>query len=232
MKADNQKRRRFLKGSLLGLGSMAVGASVAEGGTKWTGASFLGGGNSLQLAQCSLTPSDVQGPFWANFALLRQDITEGFVGFPLTIFLQIKSASSCDPVVGAVVDIWHDDPEGRYSGFASEGTAGLTFLRGIQITDPNGFVRFDSIYPGWYPGRTPHLHVKVNPNAVQELTTQIYLDDDFSDRVYTHVPAYSARGSSPTKNSTDPFFNPDLKAKVYYDPVSRSIVAGMRIVIL
>ena len=74
-------------------------------------------------------------------------------------------AGSCAPIAGAMVDIWHTDGYGRYSGFRGQGsdgadTTGETFLRGTQVTDGDGLVEFETIYPGWYPGRTAHIHFK------------------------------------------------------------------------
>lgn len=202
------RRRDLLRGGA-GLGALSLGApalAAAQGEEQDSSLDFMAGG-------CTLTPSDVQGPFWLNLALLRQDITEGTVGYPLSIYIKLIDANTCAPINGGVVDLWHDDPDGRYSGFASEGTAGSSALRGIQITGMDGLVRFDTVYPGWYTGRTPHVHLKINPNAGSELTTQVYFEDEVSRRVYL-TPPYDTRGPSPVTNDTDAFFDSQLLAGV------------------
>jgi protocatechuate 3,4-dioxygenase beta subunit len=165
---------------------------------------------TLFAGTCPLTPPNVEGPYWLNLALLRRDITEGLQGLPLTVYLRIIDGTTCSPVSGAVADLWHDSPLGKYSGFASEGTLGLTYLRGIQVTGANGIVRFDTVFPGWYPGRTPHMHLKVNPSATTELTTQLYFEDHVHMQVYQNAAPYTTRGLSPTTNATDNFFNQQL----------------------
>lgn len=165
---------------------------------------------TLYAAACTPTPANVQGPYWLNLALLRRDITEGLQGLPLQIYLQIIDGNTCNPLAGATADLWQDSPLGKYSGFASQGTAGLTWLRGVQVANANGIVRFDSVFPGWYPGRTPHLHLKINPNAASELTTQLFFADNVHAQVYQNVVPYTTRGQSPTNNTNDNFFLPQL----------------------
>ena len=72
-------------------------------------------------------------------------------------------------------------------------TRGETFLRGTQLTDADGQVRFATIYPGWYPGRTPHIHFKVFLNATSLVTGQLYFPDDLSARIYAGVAPYNDR---------------------------------------
>ncbi len=239
---DSPRRRPLGRRDLLirggaGLGAAAFGAPALAGGSpdadipnsQGYEEGYRDEAASVMAGTCVLTPDDVQGPFWLNLALLRQDITEGMVGMPLTLYIKLVDASDCSPISGAVVDVWHDDPEGRYSGFAVEGTAGQTWLRGIQLTGLDGLVRFDTIYPGWYTGRTPHVHVKINPTSTQELTTQLYFDDDVSRRVY-ELPPYDLRGPSPTTNATDAFFQPELLTRLRARPGGgSSLICGMRI---
>ena len=192
-----------------------------------------------QAGTCTLTPSSITGPFWKNLALLRRDITEGHAGVPLDIFLKVVSGATCAPILGAVVDLWHVSPSGRYSGFASQGTAGQTFLRGIQITPANGIAHFRTVFPGWYAGRATHLHVKINPTQTTELTTQLYFDPAVTSSVYGLQP-YRPRGQNPTTNATDSFFLPQtvlparelkLAGMLLPFPGARRVVTGMTIVI-
>ena len=97
---------------------------------------------------------------------------------------------------------------GVYSGFANQGTQGQTFLRGVQTTDANGAMFFDTIYPGWYQGRATHIHLKVRPTGQSELTTQLYFRQRLTNRVYQTGP-YFAHGPNPTTNQTDSLFRPE-----------------------
>ncbi|TAH38083.1 MAG: hypothetical protein EYC70_05525 [Planctomycetota bacterium] len=179
---------------------------------------------------CRGTPSNIQGPFYLDLDLLRRDITEGKPGLALTLVYQVVRVADCSPIPGAVVDVWHNDALGSYSGFASQGTAGQTWLRGIQIADSHGLVLFDTIYPGWYPGRTTHVHVKVMPTMTTELTTQFYFEDFISNAVYLQLPPYDQKGPNPTSNDQDAFYTPETKMPWMRDPNGPlHLFAGLRI---
>jgi protocatechuate 3,4-dioxygenase beta subunit len=111
---------------------------------------------------CVLTPEQEEGPFYIDLARVRHDIVENRPGVPLALALTVVDANTCEPIRDAAVDIWHCDALGVYSGEPSEGSEGKTYLRGIQLTDGNGRADFATIYPGQYPGRTTHIHVKVH----------------------------------------------------------------------
>jgi len=111
---------------------------------------------------CVLTPGQEEGPFYIDLAKVRQDIVENRSGVPLALALSVVDSDTCEPIRDAAVDIWHCDALGVYSGEPSEGSEGETYLRGIQLTDGNGLAEFATIYPGQYPGRTTHIHVKVH----------------------------------------------------------------------
>ncbi|WP_053078677.1 intradiol ring-cleavage dioxygenase [Methylobacterium tarhaniae] len=148
-------------------------------------------------ATCLLTPQAVEGPFYLDPRLLRSDIREDREGTPLRVSLQVVSLRDCVALPAARVDLWHADAQGRYSGYSDQGergasTLGRTFLRGTQVADGAGRVAFRTIYPGWYPGRTPHLHVKVILGGRAALTGQIYFPDAVSEAVHGS-PAYAGR---------------------------------------
>ena len=164
-------------------------------------------------AVCVLTPSQTQGPYYLNLNLVRSDITEGLPGQATRLWVYVVRASDCAPLVNASVDVWHTDAIGRYSGIAQLGTAGLTFLRGIQFTDANGLAVFDTIYPGWYQGRTTHIHVKARPSGGAVLTSQMYFKQGLSNRVYSRSP-YAAHGPTSTTNSMDGLFIPETVMSV------------------
>jgi protocatechuate 3,4-dioxygenase beta subunit len=114
------------------------------------------------VPDCVLTPEQLEGPFYIDLAQVRQDIVEDRPGVPLALALTVVDASTCEPIRNAAVDVWHCDALGVYSGEPSEGSANTTYLRGIQMTDGNGLAEFATVYPGQYPGRTTHIHLKVH----------------------------------------------------------------------
>lgn len=161
---------------------------------------------------CTLLPQAVEGPFYFDPKLMRADIAEGHPGAPLRLELRLIETGPCTPLANARVDVWHADATGIYSGYAGQGrnreisTKGQTYLRGTQMTDADGRVTFMSVYPGWYPGRTPHIHIKVFLDDKSLLTGQIYFPDDFSARVYASRAPYNARSAQDTKNEADGIF--------------------------
>jgi protocatechuate 3,4-dioxygenase beta subunit len=190
----------------LGLSRLALARTVLEG----EGADpELEIGDLLDDAQmraiCVMTPGQTQGPYYLNLNLVRSDITEGLPGARTRLWIYVVQASNCAPIPNASVDLWHCDSQGRYSGVPSQGTGGQTFLRGVQFTDANGLATFETIYPGWYPGRTTHIHVKARPPASAVLTSQMYFKQALSNRVYARTP-YSVHGPTSTTNSMDGLF--------------------------
>lgn len=151
-------------------------------------------------ATCSVTPAETEGPFYLDVDKIRRDITEDRDGTSLRLALRVRDAGSCEPISDAVVDLWHADAEGQYSGV--QGDSG-TFLRGMQVTDADGITQFQTIYPGAYQGRTVHIHAKVHIDNSTALTTQLYFDDDLTDQIVSRSP-YGGRGR--TRNSEDSLF--------------------------
>jgi protocatechuate 3,4-dioxygenase beta subunit len=156
---------------------------------------------------CVITPETTEGPYYFDPALVRGDITEGRPGLPTRVRLQVVD-ESCQPLENARVDIWHCDAEGLYSGYTGQlggtDTSGEAFMRGTQFTAADGIAEFATVYPGWYPGRTPHIHFKVFLDETTLLTGQLFFPDDVSQRVYGSVAPYSARGGTQdTLNSDD-----------------------------
>jgi protocatechuate 3,4-dioxygenase beta subunit len=117
----------------------------------------------------------------------------------------VVDVSTCRAVRGAAVDIWHADAGGVYSGVAQEDTVEQTFLRGIQRTNASGLAAFRTIYPGWYPGRTVHIHVKVHVGGEVVHTGQLYFPDSVTDAVYRRAP-YSSRPGRNTRNTADSIY--------------------------
>lgn len=168
---------------------------------------------------CVATPEQTEGPYFVDEKLNRSDIrsdpVDGSVreGTPLALNLVIATVGGgrCTPLPGAMIDIWHCDVAGAYSDTRDSqfDTRGRKFLRGYQIADANGSVRFTTIYPGWYEGRAVHIHFKVRGTTAQkrgyEFTSQFYFDDAFSDRVFTREP-YVKRGRRAVRNERDGLF--------------------------
>jgi protocatechuate 3,4-dioxygenase beta subunit len=189
--------------SLLKLGSLLAGAT-ALGGWKVSDEAGAGpaGVASGEIA-CVLAPEATEGPFYLDDARVRRNITEGRPGSPLTLRLKVVDASSCRAIRGASVDVWHCDASGAYSGTGSE--ADERFLRGVQRTDAKGVAVFRTIYPGWYPGRTVHVHVLVHIAGNVVHTGQLYFPDTLTDAVFRRTP-YSRRPGRTTRNAADSIY--------------------------
>jgi protocatechuate 3,4-dioxygenase beta subunit len=161
-----------------GLAATAVGAGAwGTGLLRGDEAEAAGSGPAAVaagLVSCVLTPEMTEGPYYLDGGKVRRDIREGRPGVPLVLRTMVVDASTCRPVKGAAVDVWHCDAGGTYSGFAQEGAAGRTFLRGIQRTDVTGLARFTTVYPGWYEGRTVHIHVQVHIGGSVVHTGQLF----------------------------------------------------------
>ncbi len=185
---------------------------------------------------CILTPEAVEGPFYFDPKLVRVDVTEGRDGAALDLTLKIAEAATCSPLQNARVDIWQCDGLGVYSGYARQATGstqGETFLRGMQFSDEDGLVRFRTIYPGWYPGRTPHIHFKVLLDETSLVTGQLYFPDALTDTVYASRRPYRDRkGERDTRNGTDFIFAEGgvdtlLKLQQHGDAFAGSLIVGV-----
>jgi protocatechuate 3,4-dioxygenase beta subunit len=192
---DGQKLTR--RGSLAGFGGLLLAAL----GWRSTAAEAGPAGVASGAVACVLTPEQTEGPYYIAGEKLRRNITEGRPGVPLLLRLRVVDASTCRPIRGAAVDIWHADALGVYSGFGA-GRRNRTAMRGIQRTDRTGLARFRSVYPGWYQGRTVHIHVKVHLAGNVVHTGQLYFPDSVTDRVFRRKP-YSRRPRRSTRNAND-----------------------------
>ena len=164
---------------------------------------------AVALPACIARPAQTEGPYFVDENLNRSDLradTEGGAearaGVPLLLTFHVSqlNGADCTALEGAQVDVWHCDADGVYSDVGSAG--GHNFLRGYQLTDANGAASFTTIYPGWYPGRTAHIHFKVRTTAGLEFTSQVYFDDATSDAIYALAP-YNTRGERTTRNAND-----------------------------
>jgi protocatechuate 3,4-dioxygenase beta subunit len=189
-----------LVAAALGAGAWKAGAFADESiaATDGTGPAAVAAG----LVTCVLTPEQTEGPYYIAGDKVRRTITEGRAGVALTLRLTVVDASTCKPIKGAAVDVWHCDAAGIYSGVEAQNTVGQTFLRGIQKTNANGLATFQTIYPGWYRGRTVHIHVRVHIGGNIVHTGQLYFPDAVTDTVYERAP-YSSRPGRDTRNAPD-----------------------------
>jgi protocatechuate 3,4-dioxygenase beta subunit len=198
--------------SLLKLGGLLAGAAAVGGwriadsrsATDDAAASAGPVGVASGLVTCVLAPEATEGPYYIDGQKLRRDIREGRPGVPLTARLTVVDVSTCRAIRGAAVDIWHCDAGGVYSG-ATSGTEDDRFLRGVQRTDAKGLAIFKTIYPGWYSGRTVHIHVMVHIGGNVVHTGQLYFPDVLTDTVYRRSP-YNRRSGRTTRNAADSIY--------------------------
>ncbi len=217
------QRRRF---------TIALGATAAAGGLAWWQRNSIAralltsrenDGVTLTAndpVTCRLTPEQEEGPFFVR-APLRRDIREDRAGLTLELNLQVVRSDACTPVADALVEIWHCDAAGRYSGYPEDlsrnpvGTMlfvgndhvapvnDKTYLRGAQKTDAEGFARFTTILPGWYEPRVPHIHVKAFVGDTAYVTSQLYFPAPLTEAVYREHPDYAPYGASPYHAGND-----------------------------
>ncbi|MFC9678142.1 intradiol ring-cleavage dioxygenase [Streptomyces sp. NPDC056948] len=153
-------------------------------------------------AVCTLTKEMTEGPYYLDGQFVRSDISEDKTGIPLNLTLTVVDDDTCVPLKNALVEIWHSDALGEYSGFVGNNghdePDNGTFLRGGVLTDSNGVAKITSVYPGWYRGRCVHIHIKVHTDVTltpdgsftggEELHTgQLF----FSETITTRVAALS-----------------------------------------
>lgn len=193
----------------------ATGAVWLAGGSLFSGRAVAG----TVGTHCVVRPEQTGGPYFVDERLNRSDIrsdpTDGQVrpGTPLALMLLVSRFNSgdCQPLPGVQVDIWHCDAQGIYSDVQDPdfSTIGQKFLRGYQNTDARGEARFITIYPGWYPGRTVHVHFKIRTATVArrnfEFTSQLYFADEVTDHAHA-VPPYASKGLRTTRNQHDWIF--------------------------
>jgi len=187
-------------------------ASVAFG----TRALDAFGTDNADAATCVLTPEVTEGPYWIDTRLTRYDVREGRPGLPLVLQFAIVNAKTCRPIRNADVEIWHADASGEYSGFdgGSSGPGGpgggsgpqtkTRYLRGHQRSDALGKASFMTIFPGWYRGRTPHVHMKVHVGSADRVvhTGQVFFNEAIQASVY-RSGAYAGRGQPDTPHARD-----------------------------
>jgi protocatechuate 3,4-dioxygenase beta subunit len=196
-------------GVMLGCGGGAKTVTTTTTSTSSTGTSST---------SCTVTPEGEEGPYFVDDSATgfdRTDIRSNLDGsniqsgipFTLSIYTY-DSENSCAAMANVQVDIWHCNASGIYSAEDVEDTSGETWLRGYQITDANGLATFKTIIPGWYAGRTTHIHLRLRSTYDSTTTggtntTQLFFPQDVVDTINTTISPYSAEGTNPTTNASD-----------------------------
>ncbi len=195
-----------------------------------TGSGTDGGTSS---GSCSISPTETAGPFPTKSpsSLITNDIRSDRTGVPFSIKVIVNNRNNnCAALAGAIVDIWHCDKDGYYSeyggtGMQSANFQSVHFLRGRQTSDASGIVTFTSIFPGWYSGRAPHIHVHIyDASGTSLLVTQIAFPTDVCNTVYTTATNYYTRGVQDTSNARDNVFADSLASELA--TVTGSIASG------
>jgi protocatechuate 3,4-dioxygenase beta subunit len=204
--------RRFSRREMLALMGSASAALLGSG----CGRSDL----KAAVPGCIVRPEQTEGPYFVDEQLNRSDIrsepSDNSVKPGTSLHLQFQvsriDGASCDRLGGAVVDVWHCDALGVYSGVRENSRSdarGRKFLRGYQITNASGIAEFLTIYPGWYEGRAVHIHFKIRTEPATrrryEFTSQLYFEESITDQVHMSPP-YSSRGRRTTMNDDDFIF--------------------------
>lgn len=187
-----------------GGGAAGAGGS-ADGGTP-SSAGAAGDAGASADPECVAKPAQTLGPFPNKANLNRSDIRAGRAGAALRLRLRVSTVFGCIPVSGAIVELWQCDALGNYSEYSNFGTADQNWLRGFQLTDASGSVEFLTIYPGWYPGRSVHLHFRIRREGRADFASQLYFDDELSDVVLAQAPYTGHTGKRP-RNVDDGIFS-------------------------
>lgn len=208
-------RKKFIKNGLAGIGAIVAIPTVFSACSKDDNDD-----NSTDTGSCSLSPSETKGPFpiLTPTQLVRASIIGNRTGIALLMTLTIQDRSNgCTPLSGVLVDVWHCDKDGNYSQYGgtqlqSTDYTNETFLRGRQTTDANGKVSFISIFPGWYNGRAPHIHLEVlSASGSSLMVSQIAFPKGICDAVYA-TSGY--KGAANQLNETDNVFSDSLSVNM------------------
>lgn len=177
---------------------------------------------------CTPTAEMTQGPYYVAGENLRRNIIDKQPGIRTSLTFTIVD-SSCKPVRNAQVDVWHANAAGVYSGVNGNSA---NFLRGSQISNSQGKVTFATIFPGWYPGRVMHIHVKVWRDGKEVLASQLFAKDALVAKIYGKG-VYAQRGNQDTTSAEDGIFRSlrNANAQLMTLKIGATIVANARLVL-
>lgn len=194
--------------------------SWASGGTQLITAPYPDDALFAALGACpvAVTAAKTLGPCYFRDTT-GEDISLGYEGLPTQLCLRLIDAN-CNPLSGYKIEVWHCDVDGIYSGDTSNSTNASSFnssfctgndsaalkstwYRGMLTTNANGRVNFKTCFPGWYQGRTIHVHFAiVDSSNVRRLVSQFCFSDTLTDTIYTTHELYKHRGSQSTPLSS------------------------------
>lgn len=209
-------RRAALK--VMGVAALATFAASCGGSTSSSGTNSGTGSTGSSNTSCTATLEGEEGPYFVDDSasgfnrsniLSNLDGSNVQAGVPLTLQIYVyDSKNDCAAMPNVQVDIWHCSADGVYSAEDVESTVGETWLRGYQVTDSNGLATFTTIFPGWYQGRTTHIHLRLrstyeSTDTGGTNTTQLFFPQDTIDTINTSISPYSSHGSNPTTNAGD-----------------------------
>ena len=214
-----------------GGGGGSTTSSLTTTGTTTTGTTTTTTTGTTTGTTGAVTPEGEIGPYFTDDSatgynrsniLSNLDGTSAQTGIPLTLRIYIyDSENSFTAVAGAQVDIWHCNASGVYSNESVESTLGQSWLRGYQLTDSTGLVTFTTIIPGWYEGRTTHIHLRVRSKYSEASstsdgtnTTQLFFSQAVLDYIYTNVSPYNTKGKDTTTNVSDHVYTPEIKGEM------------------
>ncbi|MGW4801957.1 hypothetical protein [Nonomuraea sp. MG754425] len=242
MAHDHEDRRVSRRRMITGIGSIGLGGLFTAGAHAAADPDTLAKADALfaKARTCDLTPSTKQGPYYFATEAFRSDIREDRAGVRLRLALKVQDSRSCRPLPGAVVEIWHCDAAGLYSGAETESREVLSsgdkvqiragtqftdlkptdrkrYLRGAQTSDADGIVRFTTIWPGWYPGRTVHVHVLVVVDGSRALCTELMFDEKYNREVLAKPQYQGHEQPRDTFNHNDPIHESGMLAHVTED---------------
>jgi len=174
-----------------------------------TGAASYPNPFATPTTACVLAVAATEGPCTEAADQVRKDVSEGFTGLPVRLALRVVDAS-CNPLADAKVKIWHTQITGSYSGntpnngmcLKDAADSSKHYFRGVQTSDADGRVDFDTCFPGWYRGRTVHIHFTVTANG-KSFTSQLVFDDTLVAEIFADHPEYSGFGQPDTTNTND-----------------------------
>ncbi len=226
-----QSRKKFLKNFFIGAASVPVILQACK--KEDTSGSGTGSGSGSGSGTCTVAPTETEGPYPTHSpsSYVRSDIRDDRTGVPMTMNITLKNTNnSCAVLAGAIVDVWHCDKDGNYSEYSSFST--VHFLRGRQVTNANGLVSFTTIFPGWYTGRSTHIHIHIyNASGTSLKITQISFPEGSGSAVATvnstagQAYGYTKGMSGYTYATGDNVFSDDT-ALVEQAVVTGSLTAG------
>jgi protocatechuate 3,4-dioxygenase beta subunit len=196
-------------------GSTAYAASTSASVSVTVTAASSACGATLEGEEGPYFVDDSASGYFRSNILSNLDGTQTQPGIPLALTIYVfDSKNSCAAMQGVQVDIWHCNASGVYSAESVESTVGQNWLRGYQITDATGKVLFNTIIPGWYQGRTTHIHLRFRSTYDEtdtsgSNTAQLFFDQTLIDTISNSVSPYSTERINPTTNASDHVYTPE-----------------------